>query len=501
MRRFSKKQAVSALTAALLLLLPTAGCSEKADIASDKPQNAAEESENIESAENTAPTDGKNESTESGSHDAREDYFAALPSADYGGREFVIAATDPQFVGSEEQSGIIGGYLYNRNRAIEEKFNIKITVKTVSEAEVQTGLMAQTDDAPFADLLYAPMEESARCAGQNLLMNLYSVPFFDYDAPYCEPETQKNLTVADTAYSIYGDAAFDQRAAWCVFYNKDLLSAAGFSPEKTVSEGTWTWDELLTESESVRADLNENGRMTADTDRFGYSAAMNTTALCRAAFATFGKHYFARDNDGLYAMDFDITEDDDYVSILRRLCVTEPTLFPMRNPGSAAYDAFSENRLAFFMGPLSYASTLAYSEINWGILPMPNRFADTEYKSLVDPMTACGYSVPYGVRDSDLCGRVLTALYAYEASHGAEIVQNAWIYYYLRDNTSAAMLTPILQNRVYDIAYTCGEGYPDFAIASYELLSSVMENNVRFSTLYAQNKETFGAFMLKEFVH
>lgn len=95
----------------------------------------------------------------------------------------------------------------------------------------------------------------------------------------------------------------------------------------------------------------------------------------------------------------------------------------------------------------------------------------------------------------------MTALYAYEASYPENTVETAWTYYYLRSNDSALAMRKVLENRVYDIAFAYGEGFPDFAIASYELLSSVVENGANFSYLYAQNKEPFGAFMLKSFVH
>lgn len=430
----------------------------------------------------------------------KEDYFAGLPYVDYGGREFVIATTDPAFADSEQDSGILGSYLYRRNRAIEEKFNIKIRVEQADETVIQTRLQNASPDAPCPDLLYVPMTAAAGYAGRELLMNLYSVPFFDYDAPFAEPELQKDLTVADTAYAIYGSAAFDQRSAWCVYYNKTLMEELGFDPAALVKSGEWTWDQLLLMAESAMADLDGNRRMTPSVDRFGYSSCMNTTSLANAVFASFGKHYFTRDEDGFYAMDYNISDEDDYISVIRRICVTGDALYPARNPGEAAVTAFSEGRLAFFAERLSYAAAFAYAEVDWGILPMPARFPGGAYASYVDS-SVCGYAVPYGVADSDLSGRVLTALYAYEASYGVDIVKNAWTYYYLRDNTSAAMLDVILEHRVYDIAYAFGEGFPDFAMASYELIQSVMENNVNFSYLYQQNQAPFSAFMLRQFVH
>ncbi len=430
-----------------------------------------------------------------GAEPERFDFFAALPSVDYGGREFVIATTDAAFVDSETDSGIIGSALYARNRAIEEKFNIKIRTVDADEATIQSGLQAQSAHAPYADILYIPMNATANLAGRGLLMNLYSVPFFDYDADYIAQEIAP-LTVAETVYGIYGDAAFDERSTWCLYYNKTLTDSLGFDIENLMRHGEWTWDNFLIIAEAAVADLDENSRMRAAVDRYGYGTS-DKSIFADAVFASFGKKYFTRDDDGLYAMDYDISPEDDYISIIKNLCAENDALFPN---DSTSFDAFCEGRLCFFAERLSYATTLAYADVDWGILPLPTRFPNEEVCSRVD-RTVCGYSVPQGVSDSDLSGRILTALYAYEASYPENVVETAWTYYYLRSNDSALAMRKVLENRVYDIAFAYGEGFPDFAIASYELFSSVIENDAKFSYLYAQNKAPFGAFMLKSFVH
>lgn len=450
------------------------------------------------------PPESENEDRSENEKDGlpRTAAFDNIPSVDYGGREFVILATEPQFADSVDGKGIVGAELYKRNRAIEEKFNIKIVCKSADQNSVKPALQGANEENPLPDLIYAPQDTISSCAGSGLLMNVYSLPYFDYKSEHCDPALLSSLSQSDTTYGVYGDAAYDERSAWCVFYNKDILSYLGFAdPYALVENNTWTWDMFLAISEGALLDLDKNGRMQAAKDRYGYSSSMNTSSFANAVFASFGKKFFSVDEEGFLKMDFDISKEDDYISVIRNICVSHKAKYPASDPGALALDAFNEGRLAFFCEKLSLASTLAYSPVNWGILPMPKRWASDEgYKSWVDS-SVCGYAVPQGAADSALSGRVLDAICAYEESYGTDIVDLSWTYYYLRDNDSVLAMRDAINGAVYDVAYAFGEGMADFSIVSYDLLQSVMEKNVKFSNLYDQSVKPFSAFVRQKFVH
>ena len=52
----------------------------------------------------------------------------SLPDHNYGGKSFRIATDTTSLIFSKNSAGITGKELYLRNRAIEEKYNIKITL-------------------------------------------------------------------------------------------------------------------------------------------------------------------------------------------------------------------------------------------------------------------------------------------------------------------------------------------------------------------------------------
>ncbi len=489
-----KKFLAASLVCSLLLTLCAASCTKKNDEKSDLPSDIESE---IILDEQGGTNDKEKDPVETL---PRNNAFDSIPSKDFGGREFVIVTTEPDFCDSEEDKGIIGSELYARNRAIEEKFNIKITCVQADELSIRSTL--QQDEEQKPDLIYAPQSTIAYCSGSDLLMNIYSLPYFEYEKEHTQPELLKALSQSDTSFGIYGDAAYDERSVWCVYYNKDILSYLGFvDAYDLVREDKWTWDMFLAIAEGAMLDTDNNRRFTAGTDRFGYSAAMNTSDFANAVFASFGKTYFSKDEDGFIKMDFAESDEDKYISTLLEICVSHKAKYPKQNPGNEAFEAFEKGQLAFFCDKLSTASLLADSEVKWGILPMPKLYAsDESYHSLVDP-SVCGYAVPFGASDSSLSGLVLNAIYAYNSSYGTDVSEKHWVYHYLSDNTAALGMLEVLKTPVYDIAYAFGEGMPEVSMASYELLQQVTERNVAFSSLYIQNEKPFSDFVRNKFVN
>lgn len=62
-------------------------------------------------------------------------------------------------------------------------------------------------------------------------------------------------------------AAPQESSTGLLFYNKDLLDAAGIEAPGESPEDRWTWEKLVAEAEKVTADTNGDGQ----TDVFGFT--------------------------------------------------------------------------------------------------------------------------------------------------------------------------------------------------------------------------------------
>ena len=109
------KKTASFIFAALLAMSVIAGCGESADTPSQNSLSQAQTEAAAPDAETTeAPV---------------TDVLDGIPDADYGGRTFNIllrTGFEYEFVSEEMTGDIINDAIYERNRTIEEKFNIKL---------------------------------------------------------------------------------------------------------------------------------------------------------------------------------------------------------------------------------------------------------------------------------------------------------------------------------------------------------------------------------------
>ncbi|MBR5527466.1 MAG: extracellular solute-binding protein [Clostridia bacterium] len=487
-----KKRVFCSILSAVMLLC-AASCGEI--YPQENKENINEEISVPENSSEDTPADtAQKNDTES----TRTDHFAALPDEDHGGREFIIAATDISFADGENSSGLIAQSLSARTAAIEKKYNIDIKVVPADASAIPVRLYYSESDTAFCDLVYMPMDTISQCAEEGLLSSLYSLPFFDENAEYTAYAFEDTALCGENIYGIYGDSAFDDRYAWCVFYNKYLMAGLGYDVPSLISSGQWTWEKFLEISSAAVADIDKNGRMNRNYDRYGYASPSHTEGFARAVFASFGKKFTSVGEDGALKMDFATTKEDDWYSEIYNICVKNGALYPVRTPGDAAFSAFSEGRLAFLCEKLSLAERLAYLPLDWGVAPMPKRNAEqAEYISHTDS-SVCGYAVPLNVSDSVLAGKVLNAIYAYDKSFSENAVGNAFAYYYLRDNASAYAARVLCMSNAYDAVYTYGTD-AKIVSSTYGLLSNVLAANRDFARTYSGTEKSFSDHVREKF--
>ena len=421
--------------------------------------------------------------------------------ADYSGRDFVVASSDADFVKPDSDVGIINEALYKRNKNLSEKYNVNISVIKAGTAEINTNLQAAYNaGTEYCNALYVPMKNISGIASQELLLNIYSIPFVKLEEEYMYPSRIKETSVRDTLYGLYSAAALDDRFMWCVYYNKDVYSSLGFeNPYELVKNGDWTWEKFLSYSDSARADLDGNGRILRKTDRFGHAAAGNTLDFVNAVFASIGGKFFSFDENGFPYMDYYDFADSN-MDLISRICSKSRSLYPAENPGNEAAEAFLDGRSLFFCDSLLYCSYFANMQDEYGILPMPKLSEEDDYKTYVDE-DVCGFAFPNTNSDTGFLGNIINGLYSSSYDTLKDCVKKSWTRNYLRDNDSAVMFDYITKNPVYDLAYIHGTGMPEFANASYKILQSAVQGKVRLKSAYNQNSGPFYNFAKEEFIN
>jgi len=447
------------------------------------------------------------QSIETGSEDAEQRMEPNLPEVDLEGYEFTflthlydgddwINPTPLELIAEQQTGEPVNDAVYLRNMKITEKYNFDIKMEPASDEKSAMNKAAKAGD----DLYDAAIMFNNNIPGivtSGLLSNIANLPYVDLSQPWWDPAVN-SMSIDHKNYLLGGDLLIlDNEATNALLFNKDLMADLGLGlPYDLVNAGKWTLDKMNDFVRGAASDLNGDGLMKADDDRWGYVAFNDTF---HAMLVGGGGTLALKDESDIPYIDF---------ASPRNLAVTELVMDIMYDKENtlniqadvspsdlwtASYvNSFDGGRALFMWVRMRVVERFRGMEANFGIIPMPKYDeAQKNYCSVVNPYTGVLLGVPISAGEPEKISIVLEAL----AAESRYTLQPA--YYdvvltrkYARDEESEEMLDVIFNSRVYDIGavYSFGGVFIDFinlaaksdrnVISYYEKKIGSMENAI-----------------------
>ena len=203
-----------------------------------------------------------------------------LGEFDFKGHEFKILNrtsddwTQARLDFSELTGEVFQDEIYLRNRRLEERFNVKISiVETTDRVAARPILLAGTNDY---DMYTSRNAEVFTLAQEGLINNINSLDYIDLTKNYWNDFLTEQLTVTGKKYFAVGDFDFSSLDyCFILVFNKELIQNYGLeNPFDLVKKGTWTFDKFAELSKTGTVDLNGDGAMD-DKDAWGYACRPN----------------------------------------------------------------------------------------------------------------------------------------------------------------------------------------------------------------------------------
>ena len=427
--------------------------------------------------EDVADASGVVAEDETQSQKSEERIPADLPEADYGGYEFRILSRGPNYnvhwfardIYAESENGEpINDAVYARNRAVEEKYGIKIANFPEDgdlTARTSKSVKAGSDDF---DMVSHGMAQMASLMVSGALFDLHTFPHIDLSKPWWDRKASEQLTMNGKFYAAVGDyLILDKDATVAVLFSKKLFGEYEFDdPYQLVKNGGWTMDRMHNMMKAVARDLNGDGLMD-ESDQWGlvsqYGNGMpffNGTGECVAKINSSGFPEITLYSQRAFGIcdkiinlqaDKNITiHAEDYMS---------------KYPNDTVWDemqlvVFNTNRGLFYCAGLNRVTLLRSMEVDFGILPLPKLDeAQENYYALLESWCTSSVTIPVTVADTGRTGVIVEALAAesrytvlpayYDITLKSKLV---------RDDESQEMLDLIFANRLYDIGQIFGWG-------------------------------------------
>ena len=402
---------------------------------------------------------GADESNEGESQ--TESFMLDLPDITFDGDEFVMHVRGLEqnaawhLIGNfyaEEQNGEqLNDAVYNRNRKIEEKFDIKLTViqsnGTTGTAAHIASLIAAGDDS--VDVFVPPMYQTSPLITKGLFTNLRDVPYIDLDKPWWDQNANRDLSINGKLYVTIGDIAISTMdATSTVYFNKTIH--AGLNLEdmyNLVREGKWTLDKMSEMSRQALKDLNGDGVYDKD-DQFGLVA--QETIVGNYFFAS-GENVTINDANGLPVSSVNNPRAINAIGKVIDVLAEGNGAYTGKDEVTA--EIFRNGQGLFYSHVLDTAERLRAEEINFGIVPMPKLDETQErYYNFADSWCMCLIGIPVTNNNLERAGVILEALAA------ESMYTMVPVYYetnlsnqFFRDDDSIEMLEIIRETRVLSI--------------------------------------------------
>lgn len=402
-------------------------------------------------------------------------YLSGIPSKDFEGAPYVIAAPWTAVIAGDDSGTVLSAAKHERNRKVEEKWNVNIVPSAVDAQSFQTLVQSAVQaDEYYADLLMIPQYMIGAFVADGSLLNLNSLPFLDLEQPYFDTASVEAATVGGKIYAAAGAASFDESTLTGMYFNRDLFTALGLEhPYDAVYDGTWTWDRFFTLSQSL-ADINE----ASGTDYSSFSYQHTEESLPATVFFSAGGRFVR--SDGKNPPSLAYSAADTAAAELVTALFSDPCAHRDLETGVTR---FYTGASLFMMDRLYIMTWMPNGSQNWGVLPMPKADeAQADYISPVDK-EALFFAVQKNNTDAERTAIILSALNA--ASY--EVISDAYIdyamYHLLRDSDSANMLDILIRTRTYDFAWSFGPSNPTLAGAAYAGIQGIAYGSHTFAEL------------------
>lgn len=371
-----KKQLISAIVLTVLLLQASSCSGETADSVTE-PQTG-----NVDtvSAEIGNPTE--------------TDRYAlkdALPDAlDFEG-DTIHLIIRPEFAlydATGENSGdIVYDAVYNRNRIVEERLNVKLDYILTSDNDfnnmaqrVTNSIKSGTDEY---DIVMQRGIQTFAQSVEGYYRDLSEAPYLDFDKPWWWMDIVSDTSISsDKTFFLTGDISIStfQLSTVC-YFNKEMLARYSHTPDElydAVTSGKWTYDVFETYCREVSTDLNGNGKADAE-DLYGFSY-LNYGVMWLTNSA--GLKFCGRDVDGYPALNLNREE---MVRLTEKLnhVLHEGDIAYLEESGDYhdLVKLFSTENTLFLLGRFMHVDNLRDMKAEYGYLPYPKLDENVGYMS------------------------------------------------------------------------------------------------------------------------
>lgn len=395
---------------------------------------------------------------------------ADIPEDKYEGYEFRMLGKETPATSSvnelfaESETGdTLNDAIYQRNRMVEERFDIKMKLIT-SESRISdmNNAVLAGDDA--YDIVLDTTVNIAPAISNRYVHSINDLQYIDIDKSWWNTALINDSAVNGNPYFLMGDICYSWRdATWVLCFNKRLYSEYGLEePYKMVREGRWTIDILEEHCRDITKDLNGDSKLDKD-DQWGMLSSKNAGL---GLVTSTGITSVSKAKDGSLEYSLDSERNIDVLGRIRKLMTNNDIqlraedITGSSNIWTDIINIFRNGRALYRVSIMLDVIGLRDMNDDFGILPLPKYDENQEqYYTTYQGWHGGALVVPVTITDTART----SAIIEYMASVSNETITKAYYNVNLqgkvaRDDDSAEMLDIIFDSMTTDIGLAFWRG-------------------------------------------
>ncbi len=381
------------------------------------------------------------------------EYLEKMPDKDLEGYEFVIA--EACYYDSEDRPNMEAGAselsdaILARNKAIEEKFNCKITYEYYDPTSFYNEMYPLImSGEKVADIMDVTLFTYGKLSVGEYLYDMSTLPGVDFSQEHWL-KLYDDTAVLSSGIRYGAAAAFANpyTHGFGIYFNKRLISELGLEdPYKLLEEGKWNWDTFGTMLSKAMKDVGSDAVFD---NKDTYSITGGLDGGITAFYLANGENMFEIADDGKvkYAM----TGDNVIPTLtkLKSMFSTPGTYYYGGGDSSLCTEMFINGQVTFYINLTTRGQALREMSDDFGLVPIPMAPDADSYYSAIDHNTPI-VCVPSSIDNPEATGIILEALAATSYSE-LDVWEEEISALYYRDEQSAEVLSKhILPNLIYD---------------------------------------------------
>ena len=303
------------------------------------------------------------------------DIYEGLEARDFGGEVFHIVGQNTtsrqNFYYEELEGDLVNDALHDRDRAVEERLNIKLEFTSHDNRAEAANLVrrAVTAGEETYDMVITALSDGINTlTTAEMLYDLREMPYLTLDSVYWNKSMYNNMHFFGKQYFTTGPISAQlYQTPIVMMFNKRIANDLDLGNlYQTVLDGKWTVDMLHTLSKDYSTDLNSDGKMD-ENDQWGL---VIDGTFGNALYTGAGLDTVARTDD-TYTLTLDSAQSIAVIDKCASLFGNRSQVINDKEGGLEYSKIFREGRALFMDYTVLGTMRMRDMEDDFGIIPCP----------------------------------------------------------------------------------------------------------------------------------